>query len=81
MSHDQMKCEPSWSGKVSLRSSTPSITPANDYSHVLPILSLQRLTDDFDRYIVLSFTNATMVLEVWMCAITTMYLASMIAVM
>lgn len=24
----------------------------------------QRLTDDYDRYIVLSFTNATMVLEV-----------------
>ena len=26
--------------------------------------SVQRLTDDYDRYIVLSFTNATMVLEV-----------------
>lgn len=31
---------------------------------LLSVFDLQRLTDDYDRYIVLSFTNATMVLEV-----------------
>lgn len=30
---------------------------------------VQRLTDDYDRYIVLSFTNATMVLEVSMIGV------------
>ena len=31
----------------------------------------QRLTDDYDRYIVLSFTNATMVLEVRVVGVET----------
>lgn len=33
----------------------------------------QRLTDDYDRYIVLSFTNATMVLEVKVVGVETSF--------
>lgn len=46
----------------------------DDATHPSPLRHFaQRLTDDYDRYIVLSFTNATMVLEVRVVGVDTGY--------